>query len=68
MQAAATTLVEQSQVLRVGDPLWNINSAIPPRTTQKAPRRTQLVLINAGDGRHSDWGEWVDAGFITRKE
>lgn len=62
------TLVEQSPWMKAGDPPWNINIAIPPRPSRKAPRRIHLVLTEGGDGRHSDWGEWVDAGFVTRRE
>ena len=61
-------LVERSPWLQAGDPPWNINIAIPPRTSRKAPRRIHLVLTDGGDGGHSDWGEWVEAGFLTRKD
>ena len=60
------TLVEQSPLLLAGDPPWNINIVIP--RSRRAPRRIHLVLTDGGDGRHSDWGEWVEAGFITRKD
>jgi hypothetical protein len=62
------TLVDRSPMLRAGDPPWNIDIAIPARPSRKAPRQIHLVLSDGGDGRHSDWGEWVEAGFITRKD
>ncbi len=61
-------LVDESPVLRAGDPPWNIDVAIRARPMARAPRQIRLVLTDGGDGNHSDWGEWVEAGFIIRKD
>ena len=63
-----STLVDQSPLLRAGDPPWNIDVLLRPKPTSRAPRRIRLVLTDGGDGNHSDWGEWVEAGFVIRKE
>ncbi len=61
-------LVDESPLLRAGDPPWNIDVAIRARSTARVPRQIRLVLTDGGDGNHSDWGEWVEAGFMIRKD
>ena len=61
-------LVVESPLLRAGDAPWNVDVTIPRRLRSGAtPRRLRLVITDGGNGINSDWCDWVNAGFITRK-
>ena len=58
----------ESPLLRAGDAPWNVDVTIPRRLRSGAtPRRLRLVITDGGNGINSDWCDWVNAGFITRK-
>ncbi len=62
------TLVEESPLLRAGDAPWNVDVTIPRRLQSGAtPRRLRLVITDGGNGINCDWCDWVNAGFMTRK-
>jgi CubicO group peptidase (beta-lactamase class C family) len=62
------TLVAESPLLRAGDAPWNVDVTIPRRLRSGAtPRRLRLIITDGGNSLNSDCCDWVNAGFITRK-
>lgn len=51
-----------SPVLRISEPPWRFDVAIP-----KGTKLLSLAVTDAGDGNKEDLANWVNAGFISRR-
>ena len=54
------TLAAESPVMHMSQEPWRFNVAIPAGS-----RRVNLICTDAGTRNVLDYGDWVDAGFIT---
>lgn len=52
-----------SPVMRIQSPAWRFDVELP-----RGAKRINLVAMDAGDGSREDFANWVDAGFVLRRQ
>lgn len=54
-------LAAESPVMRISEPAWRFDVAIPAGS-----KMISLVATDAGNGNKEDLGNWVECGFVTK--